>query len=198
MTFTPMRLLACGLVVAAAIGVLSARDPQEAKTSGVSRPGDEDAIRATAREFAAAFNKGDARAIAAQWTENGECIDADGTMVTGRAAIEQAFAEYFKEHPKAKIEVLVRSIRFPAPDLAVEEGILRQAGAAKDLPATTMYSATHLRSAGRWLIAISREWGAGQDRLEDLDWLLGRWTGSVKDHEVTLTFSRDEQKPFIV
>lgn len=185
-------------MAALAIGVLYARDPQDQKLSPAPRPGDEEAIRATARDFAAAFNKGDARSIAVQWTENGECIDADGTTVRGRAAIEQAFGEYFKEHPKARIEVLIRSIRFPAPDLAMEEGILRQAGAAKELPATTLYSVTHVRSGGRWLAAVSREWGAGQHRLEDLDWLVGQWKGTVKGQEVTLTFTRETEKPFIV
>src|SRR5262249_22337324 len=121
------------------------------------QPADEDAIRATAREFVAAFNKGDARAISEKWTENGECTDADGTMVRGRAAIEQAFAEHFKEHAKARIDVLIGSIRFPAPDLAIEEGILRQAGAGKELPTTTLYSVTHVRTGGRWLAAVSRE-----------------------------------------
>jgi uncharacterized protein (TIGR02246 family) len=192
------RILAGGVIAALTIGVLYARDPQNPKSSPASRPGDEDAIRATARDFAAAFNKGDANAIAAQWTENGECIDADGTMVRGRADIEQAFGEYFKEHPKTKIEVLIRSIRFPAPDLAVEEGILRQAGGGKELPATSLYSVTHVRTGGRWLAAVSREWGAGQDRLEDLDWLVGQWKATVKDQEVTLTFTRDGEKPFIV
>lgn len=198
MRFTALRFLAGGLVGVVAIGILSARDPQEPKSPAAARPADEDAIRATAREFAAAFNKGDAHAIAAQWTENGECIDADGTMIRGRAAIEQAFGEYFKEHPKARIEVLIRSIRFPAPDLAIEEGILRQGGAAKELPATTLYSVTHVRIGGRWLAAVSREWGAGQHRLEDLDWLIGQWKATVKDQEVTLTFTRDAAKPFIV
>src|SRR5262249_5218110 len=156
------------------------------------------AIRVTAREFATAFNKGDARAIAAQWTENGEFTDAGGATVTGRAAIEQAFAEYFKEHPKAKVEVLIRSIRFPAPELAVEEGTLRQSVAPKALPTTTMYSVTQVRTGGRWLAAVGREWGAGQDRLEDLEWLIGQWKATVKDQEVTLTFTRDGDKPFVL
>jgi hypothetical protein len=45
---------------------------------------------------------------------------------------------------------------------------------------------------------VSREWGAGQDRLEDLDWLLGQWKASVPDQEVTLTFTKDEPKAFIL
>jgi len=198
MNLTAIRLLGCDLVAVVAIGVMFARDAQEPKSSAAPRPADEEAIRVTAREFATAFNKGDARAIAAQWTENGEFTDAGGATVTGRAAIEQAFAEYFKEHPKAKVEVLIRSIRFPAPELAVEEGTLRQSVAPKDLPTTTMYSVTHVRTGGRWLAAVGREWGAGQDRLEDLEWLIGQWKATVKDQEVTLTFTRDGDKPFVL
>src|SRR5438309_7276310 len=105
------RFLAGGLAAVVAIGMLSARDAQDSKTTAAPRPADEDAIRATARDFVAAFNKGDARAIAGQWTENGEYTDGDGAMVRGRAAIEQAFAEFFKEHPKARIDLLIKSIR---------------------------------------------------------------------------------------
>jgi uncharacterized protein (TIGR02246 family) len=196
------RFLAGALAAALAIGALSARDnPAPGPKRPAADPGreaDTEAILSSAREFAAAFNKGDARSVAAQWTEQGECYDADGALVRGRAAIEQTYAEFFQEHPKAKIEVLVGAVRFPAPDLAVEEGVLRQATAGKDLPSTTLYSTTHVRDGGRWRAAVSREWGAGQDRLDDLDWLLGQWRAAPKDEEVTLTFTRDEQKPFIL
>src|SRR5262249_52941557 len=158
-----------------------------------AREADRDAIRAASREYAAAFNKADAKAVAAHWTDNGECIDADGELLRGRAAIEQAFATYFKEHPQPNTEVPIGSIRFPTPDLAVEEGILRLSGAGKELPSTTLYSTTHVRDAGRWRVAVSREWGAGQDRLDDLDWLVGEWKAAVPDTEMTLTFAKDGQ-----
>jgi uncharacterized protein (TIGR02246 family) len=193
--------VAGGLAVAVAMGALWARDTPPGSKNPIVDPGheaDAEAIRASARDFAAAFNKHDAKAIAGQWTEQGECADADGTLIRGRANLEQAFAEFFKANPSAKIQVLVGSIRFPAPDLAVEEGVLRQINAVKDLPSTTVYSATHLRSGGKWLTATSREWGAGQDRLEDIEWLLGRWKANAKDADVTLTFSREENQPFIV
>jgi uncharacterized protein (TIGR02246 family) len=199
---TASRLLAGGLVAALAIGVLSARDtppadPRKPAVEDQAREADREAVRAAAREFAAAFNKGDAQAVAALWTEQGECHDADGEPIRGRAAIERAFAEVFKENPKAKIEVLIESIRFPAPDLAIEDGILRRAGAGPDLPATTLYSATHVRDGGRWRVAVSREWGAGQDRVEDLDWLVGQWKAAVPGQNVTLSFTKDGQKPFL-
>jgi uncharacterized protein (TIGR02246 family) len=193
------RYLAGGLLAALTIGFLSARDNADPKQpADPRRAGDEQAVRAASRDFVAAFNKGDAKAVAALWTEQGECHDAAGEPIRGRAAIEQAFAEFFKENPKAKIEVLIESVRFPAPDLAIEEGVLRQASAGKDLPATTLYSVTHVRDGGRWRVAVSREWGAGQDRLEDLDWLVGRWKATVPGQEVTLSFARDGQKPALV
>ncbi|HEX4590997.1 MAG TPA: SgcJ/EcaC family oxidoreductase, partial [Gemmataceae bacterium] len=193
----PFRFLAGGVIAALAIGVLSARDdPKPAVEPG--READAEAIRASARDFAAAFNKHDAKTVAAEWTEQGECVDADGELVRGRADIETAFAEFFKENPNAKIQVLVKSIRFPAPDLAVEDGLLRQINTVKDLPATTFYSATHVRTGGKWLTATSREWGAGQDRLDDIEWLVGDWKTSAKGASVTLTFSRDSDQPFIL
>src|SRR5262245_14650443 len=196
------RLVAGGLIVTLAIGALAVWDSraQDAKSPGSTGRGtdpSEPAVRALARDFAAAFNKGDAKAVAAQWTEQGECFDTEGTPLIGRAAIEQAYADFFKANPQVRIEVLVESIRFPAPDLAVEEGMLRQTASSKDLPTTTFYAATHIRTGGRWQTAVSREWGAGQDRLEDLDWLIGTWTGGPKDQQVTMTCGREDQAPYL-
>jgi uncharacterized protein (TIGR02246 family) len=198
------QFLAGGLAAALAIGALSARGPQEpvpkqpAAADDKARAADRAAIQTASREFATAFNKGDAKAVAALWTEQGECYDAAGEPILGRAAIEQAFAEFFKDNPRAKIETLIASIRFPAPDLAVEEGTLRRISTGNSLPATTLYSVTHVRDGGRWRVAVSREWGAGQDRLEDLDWLVGQWKAPVQDEEVVLTFTRDGRQPVIL
>src|SRR5262249_2582819 len=156
---------------------------------------DREAIEKSSREFVAAFNKGDARAVAALYTEQGECHEASGEVFRGRDAIEKAFAGFFKENPKVKIEALLDSVRFAAADLAVEEGILRQTTGGKELPSTTFYSATHVREGGRWKIAGSREWGAGEDHFEDLDWLVGQWKATLPDQEVMLSFTREEKKP---
>jgi len=78
-------------------------------------PADADraAILKSATDFAEAFNKGDAKAIAAMWTDNGESRTVNGPTFVGKAAIEKAYGELFKAYPGAKIEVLVKSIRFP-------------------------------------------------------------------------------------
>jgi uncharacterized protein (TIGR02246 family) len=179
------------------IAQIGAQNAAQNAGGGAPNGADRAAIMKSARSFADAFNKGDAKAIAALWTENGESREAGGKTYLGRAAIEKAYADNFKSNRGAKIEVLVKSIRFPAKDLAVEEGLLRLSRGPKDLPATTSYVAVHIREAGQWKIALSSEGGGGQDRLEDLDWLLGDWTTKVKDEAVTFSFARDATKPFI-
>jgi uncharacterized protein (TIGR02246 family) len=173
-----------------------ANGPQAA--TAAANDADRDAILKTARDFAEAFNQGDAKAIAAMWTENGESREASGRTFLGRAAVEKAYAEFFKANKVAQIEVLVKSVRFPAKDLAIEEGLLRNSRGPKDLPATTAYVAVHIReAAGQWKIALASEGGVGQDRLEDLDWLLGDWTTKVKEDIIQLSFARDAKKPHI-
>src|SRR5262249_26145383 len=158
---------------------------------------DRDAIGKKAREFTDAFNKGNAKAIAGLWTEHGEGLHARGKPVDGRAATEQAYAEIFQNNGAAKIEVLVTTVRFPAKDMAVEEGLLRFTHGTKDLPATSSYVAVHIREGDQWRIALSSESGVGQDRLEDLDWLLGEWTTKMKNENVKLAFVPDPKKPVV-
>jgi len=199
-----MYLLIGGLAALLAIGLLTARDgaAQGPRKEGrgedaTEKKTDRDAIEKSSREFVKAFEKGDAKAVAALWTEQGEYHHEGGPLVRGRAAIEEALAEFFKERPNNKVDVLIESIRFPSADLAIEEGLLRHSSASKDLPHSTLYSVTHVREGGRWKIAVSREWGAGQDRLEDLDWLVGKWKTAAGDQETQLSFNRDTERPYL-
>jgi len=197
--------------VALAVGVLIAEDrPRLRRVFAPVQPtaaasGDKDggretdraAIEKSSRDFSAAFAKGDAKACAAFWTETGEYHDVDLT-VRGRGEIEKLFTDFFKSSPKSKVHVVIESIRFPARDLAIEDGMMKLDGAGKDLPSSTYYSVLHVREDGRWKIAVSREWGADQDRLHDLDWLIGTWSATIKDQQVTLSFQRDKGRSFLV
>ncbi|MFL5327568.1 MAG: YybH family protein [Gemmataceae bacterium] len=199
-------ILAVLLVVGSVVSTIIARDgqaPQNAKNASAtapseqSRDADRDAIRQSAREFEKAFERGDAKALAAFWAEAGEIEDADGQLVRGRSEIEKAYADFFKSAGKQQIEIMIDSIRFPANNIAIEEGLLRQTSAGKDLPTTTLYSTVHTRDKDGWKVATSREWGAGQHRLEDLEWLAGSWKAGVLDDEGSLTFVADKNKPVI-
>jgi uncharacterized protein (TIGR02246 family) len=192
-----------GIAAAIATGYqVSAQLPRSAASATApavapASDADRDAIMKMGHDFAEAFNRGDVKAVGAMYTENAETREVGGPTVVGRAAIEKAYTEFFKEYPGAKIEVLVRSVRFPAKDMAIEEGLLRQWNGPKDLPASTTYVAVHAREGGQWRIALSSEGGQGQDRLEDLDWVLGEWTTKTKNGTVTFAFTRDPKKAII-
>ena len=81
-------------------GTESSAEPQESSPELA-------ALRAGSEAVVAAFNKGDAEAIAALWTEHGEYIDDRGHRFAGREAIEKGYAEFFAEHPGAVIQLAV-------------------------------------------------------------------------------------------
>jgi uncharacterized protein (TIGR02246 family) len=176
----------------------SARPDQASAKSQPVASKDEEAIRKSAKDFSQAFEKGDAKAIGAMWAEHGEYEDDAGKVLRGREAIEKAYAEAFKGHSGAKIDVEVQSVRFLTPDVAVEEGILHESGAGRELPTTTRYSAIDVRENGQWKIAQCKEVGNGQDHLDDLNWLVGKWKGSAKDGEMSISFAWDEKLPILL
>jgi uncharacterized protein (TIGR02246 family) len=184
---------------ALAVGLLAARDrqPDVTKPADEPREADREAIRRAGEAFAAAFEKGDARAVAALWTDAAEYVHEDGVTLRERAEIEKAFTQVFKDGPPAKFEVDVRSIRFPSKDMAIEEGFLRHIPNGPGLPSSSRYETVLVREGGKWLIARSREWAAHQDRLGDLGFLIGRWEGGPKGEEVTLSFTKDPDGPFL-
>ncbi len=202
-------LAAAGVFAGCAVGMIFAReDPDTSRSNEISakqskqgddsnRAADREAIRKSADEFAKAFAKGDAKAVAAQWTVMGEVHEATGEVIVGRAEIEKAFAEQFKDAPKGSIEVDIRSIRFPSRDTAVEDGFLRYTPREAGLPSSTVYTAWHVREDGHWRLAYSREWGAGQDRLGDLAFLVGTWQGGPKGNEMKVIFAKDGDSQFI-
>lgn len=176
-----------------------ADDPKSAPPVGdKKRDADVAAIQKSAEEFTAAFNKGDAKAIAAMWTDMGESHEASGEVTVGPVEIEKAYAAHFKDSPKGTIEVDIRSIRFPSRDTAIEEGLLRFTPEGPGLPTSTMYTASHVREDDQWKLAYSREWGAGQDRLGDLAFLIGKWDGGLKGESIGISFEKDGDNPFIV
>ena len=97
-----------------------------ARTAAKPGGGDpEKTILETAQRFAEAFNKADAAAIAALWSEDGDYVEESGERTKGRTAIQKKYATFFADNPGAKIEITVDAIRLLGPDAAVEDGHAR-------------------------------------------------------------------------
>src|SRR5262245_6492153 len=123
---------ACAL---AATGVLLAQNVPG--TSGKLSPvvNDENAIREAAQLIARTFEKDDAKALAACFTENCEYVDEGSPPVRGREALAKSYAEFFSKRSDVKAEAKTQAVRFLSKDTAVEEGTFTVK--AKDTPASS-------------------------------------------------------------
>jgi uncharacterized protein (TIGR02246 family) len=142
---------------------------------------DEAAIRKNAASYAAAFNKGDAKAVAELWLPDAVYVDPDtDKKIVGRPAIEKHFAAIFKDAKNAKLTVEVDSVRFVSTHVAVERGTAIFVSAKKDV-SKNRYSAIHVKRDGKWLLdRVADEDEAptiasNYDKLKDLEWLVGNW-----------------------
>jgi uncharacterized protein (TIGR02246 family) len=155
-------------------------------TQGPEVSPDLDAIRAGSEAFIAAFNKADAKAVAALWTEDGQYSDDTGRVFAGREAIGTAYAEFFAKNPGAQMRIVVDSLRLLSPDAAIEAGRAMVALRPDGIPGVGSYTAVHVKVAGKWLMATVHDApgsvsSAGQSAA-DIEWLIGTWV--AEEHGV--------------
>jgi uncharacterized protein (TIGR02246 family) len=127
----------------------------------------------------AAFNRGDARAVASHWSRDGEWISPGGQRFRGQQAIRAELESYFAEGQGQRIDVADTRIRFLAPTVAVEEGKARVTRPGEP-PSETSYIAIHVKDDGRWKLSSVRETvlpvaASAYGHLKDLAWMIGTW-----------------------
>jgi len=106
-----------------------------------------------AADWGAAANKGDAKAIAALYTEDTVRFNEDGGNVIGRAALEAMWAPYFAGQGKgSKFTVKIGSIHPVGAGVAVIEGTYEQSSAQGDKVSGTWVN-TIVKKGRAWLIA---------------------------------------------
>lgn len=165
--------------------------------SPADRSADREAVTRALREFAATFQKGDAKALVGLWTTEGEYIGDDGTVVRGRAALEKDYAAFFAKNPTNALEVEVDSLRFPSGDVAVAEGHFKlRTGAKKEL-VVSRCSFLFAREGGKWRVAIAREWPGDGLSLRDLEWLIGSWEAKRDGVVVATRYEWTKNKTFV-
>lgn len=196
-----LMIAAAGLAAALAVGQMAAvgRAP--------GQPGDPKADPAPghgqrARDFVAAFNRGDAKAVAGFWAPDGDYVDPAGREYKGRAAIEKLYEKFFAGHKGAKLAVTVTSARAVGPDTAIEDGVTEVTPADGGPGAAARFSAVLVRKDGEWSFASVRESAAvppsHAEHLDDLAWLIGEWAGEEKGESGRATFDWAENQNFIV
>jgi len=109
-------------------------------------------------EYSAAWAKGDAAAVAAQYAEDAVSVNDTG-ILQGRTAVQQRLATLFAGPYKGTtIAITAEATRSIGPDVAVSAGTYTVSGLkgadGKELPpARGRYLNTIVRKGGHWLIA---------------------------------------------
>ena len=166
------------------------------------RPEDEKAIKQVAETFTRAFNAGDAKAVAALYTDDAELIDEYGERIQGRPAIQDFYSALFNERKGATIEISLASLRFLGPDVAKENGQTRVNPSGGEPATYRDYTVLYVKQGGRWLYSSVREEHptglAHHDRLKELEWMIGEWLDESSDSIIHATCRWSDDKNFLL
>ncbi|MDB5349422.1 MAG: hypothetical protein JWN86_669 [Planctomycetota bacterium] len=196
-------LATLGVMLAAALlgGGHAAQTAPERSTQAPANSVESE-IRKSIEVFREAFDKGDAAAVAATFTEDGELTDASGLTIRGRKAIAAWYTETFEESPGAKLAILPDSIRSLSPETVIEEGVATVTPAGGSGVETTRYEVIHIKQNGRWLqgrVHDSDEVNVSpHDRLKPLEWLVGDWVDEGDDGVVHTTCAWSQDGNFLL
>jgi uncharacterized protein (TIGR02246 family) len=164
---------------------------------------DEAAIRKNAEAYVAAYNKHDAKALAAMWSPDAVYLDpSTGETAVGREEIEKAFAETLAESKEAKLEVTVESVQFVSPNVAIETGSVRILRPNEE-PEDSGYSAVNVKRDGAWLLDRVTEASPPQplhsnyEHLKQLEWMIGTWIDQDEDATVQIDCDWAKNQSFI-
>lgn len=146
-------------------------------------------VKAHAERFVEAFNKGDAKAVAAGYAQ-GAVVSLNGEKIAeGREEIEKAYADLFKDNPGAKIVVNINRMRIAGAGVAIETGTSQMLGKDGDSPVLDAYTAVHSKVDGRWqtiTVDIDQEPAEpGIDWKKELGFLIGDWAAEGKGWKIT-------------
>jgi uncharacterized protein (TIGR02246 family) len=191
--------VAAGLIAA---GGFVAR-PTAAQSPKSGNPAEEAALTKNAEAFVAAFNKGDAKALAAFWTPGGDFTDQLGHTTTGRDAIEKSFAEFFGEHKGMQLRIDITGLRFVTPDVAIEDGVTSVLHPDGLPPARSRYTIVHVKKDGKWYLESVRNAPdvppSNYQHLRALEWLIGEWVDDVQKGEAArISFMWADHQNFLI
>jgi uncharacterized protein (TIGR02246 family) len=199
-----------GLAAIVAVGVFVATgkmpavaEEQSARDKEQSARDKEQPGKERRAEFIAAFNKGDAKAVAAFWTKDATYVDQVGHEYNGRAAIQKRYEKVFAARKGAKLAIHITATKMVSPEVILHDGLTEVTPADGGPPTTARFSAVLVKKDGAWYLQSVRDSVAAPlsnaDHLEDLEWLIGEWTGeSEKGESASATFNWAENQNFIV
>lgn len=163
---------------------------------------DRAAIENQVESYTAAFNAGDAEALAKHWSEDAVYSNPlTGEQVEGRDAIIGQFSDMLTSMKDAKLVVDTSAIDFLSPSVAMEQGTAKLIATDAD-PIVSHYTAIHVKHDGQWLLdRVSEEEDiappSNYEQLRDLEWMVGTWVDEDDQARVETTCQWAKNQSFL-
>lgn len=137
------------------------------------------AARETAAAYVAAYNKADAKALAALFSEDADWITNEGETTSGRAAIEALLGSVFASSKGRTIAIEIAAARKITDDVFSVRGEATVTDADGE-SAVNEFTAVHVKRDGKWTITEFTEMDdesapSGAEELKGLEWFAGSW-----------------------
>jgi uncharacterized protein (TIGR02246 family) len=160
-----------------------------------------EALAANAQAYVNAHNEGKAEAIANLFIPDGEIILSTGEIVSGRAEIQQFYADLFSGEKRPRAALEAGSVRFITPNLAIEDGTLHVTRPSGEVISHHYTSTQVQQDDGSWLTASIRDEiedvAPASEKLLPLEWMIGDWIIEKNGLRIFLTYKWSDDGPFI-
>ena len=186
------RELSCVVLSIASFGVCVAQETEQPSAvqqteSTEARDKDLAAIRAGRRHLLKPSIKETLKRSRRCGPRTESTLTSSGRSFVGREAIEEGYAESFADSGKAKIQIMIDSVRLLSDDVAIEDGHSVVEAAADGAPGIGTYTVVHVKVDGKWQMASVRvglvETSLAQQNFADLDWLVGTWVAEDRGNK---------------
>ena len=202
MNRTKVYWLLSVIAVAAAVQFFAPTQPTAAPVADENISPDEQQIRQGVIDFVEFYNAQKIDELTNLFAPDARFVARDGGETNGHDEIKQSFEDTFSASPQGKISVVVDSIRFLTPAVAVEEGTTNLFPDGDTLTASSRYTVLHLKKEGRWQMqsvrVVEEEVLSAYGQLQPLEWLVGEWIDEGRSEVVETSFRWDENKSFLL
>jgi len=169
---------------------------QPSSGSADSQAKEKAAIRQAGEKYLAAVRGGDAKQVAACWTEDGNFIDAEGQSFQGRDLAKEVENREKSQELGQELPKLNTSIRLIAQDVAIEDGEVLGGDRSG------RFTAVWVKREGRWLLDTVREAhvpkASPHDHLRPLSWMVGNWRAVEGEVQVEVTCLWSDDMNFLI
>ncbi len=163
---------------------------------------DEAAIRAAAKQYFSAMQRGDIKSLSQLWTSEGDYVDAAGQTFKSQDLLRSLGATPSADSRTGSNSPPASSLRFIGSNVAVEDGYIGTSITSTGGRPSGRFTAIWVKRDGHWLLDGLREAGlgasSGRAALQSLEWLLGEWTALTDDAVVMVSSRWSEGGNYIV